>query len=456
MRILQTQEAVELLSYFPKTRLSYEVNVHKKDETYDDRCFIIPKGKRCVAWATEWKRQKIIAIIDIVPSNPKTAPNRTQSNYQYQSTSTSSYTKFIQENGWTPGQVTIYDVCFNGSLSYGTVFGGTIFKTSKQASVEAATGRSQFSCFCIQNIYWYKGNPNPSLYLDNYVKMCEQLFVDRDILQVSYTSSGLIFGLPILCNSENDAHSTIPSLPYQVYSIHFRSNASPRVHQMVTTPKLHNPLQDTTATTTTTAIPTYKQTTPISNSMCHMSKARPQPLQQPKILPRIPFVKPHDDMLTNIQAVFIVRPHVQNDIYELYVRSPKLSLAATAASSPDYVFHNFAHIPNYKTSVMMNTLFRNIKENVRLDTMEESDDEEEFENIEQDKFVSLKTEYKMICRLNKKFCKWVPIQIVSAEGLSSSSSSSSSSSQPQDIIMETHVKQHELRYLPKKYVQRKQ
>ena len=447
MRILQTQEAVELLSYFPKTRLSYEVNVHKKDETYDDRCFIIPKGKRCVAWATEWKRQKIIAIIDIVPSNPKNMANRTQpqSNYQYQSTSTSSYTKFIQENGWTPGQVTIYDVCFNGSLSYGTVFGGTIFKTSKQASVEAATVRTQFSCFCIQNLYWYKGNPIPSLYLDNYVKMCEQLFVDRDILQVSYTSSGIIFGLPVLCNSENDAHIIIPSLPYQVYSIHFRSNISNRVHQMVTTPKLHNPVQDTNTNNMTT-IPTFKQT-PISNNMCHMSKAQPQPqpLQQQKMLPRIPFVKPNDDMLTNIQAVFIVRPHVQNDIYELYVRSPKLSMS----SSPDYVFHNFAHIPNYKTSVMMNTIFRKIKENARLDSMEESDDEEEFENIEQDKFVSLKTEYKMICRLNKKFCKWVPIQIVSAEGLSSSS-------QPQDIIMETHVKQHELRYLPKKYVQRKQ
>ena len=37
----------------------------------------------------------------------------------------------------------------------------------------------------------------------------------------------------------------------------------------------------------------------------------------------------------------------------------------------------------------MNSLFRNIKENGNLDLLEESDDEEEFENIALDKFVYL-------------------------------------------------------------------
>ena len=92
----------------------------------------------------------------------------------------------------------------------------------------------------------------------------------------------------------------------------------------------------------------------------------------------------------------------------------------------------------------MNALFRKIKENDRLDTMEESDDDDEFENIEQDKFVSLTTEYKMVCRLNKKFCKWVPISIVS-QGTSSGT---------QDVITDINIKQHELRYLPKKYNKR--
>lgn len=450
MRILSSPDVTELLSYFPKTRLSYEVNVHKKDETYDDRCFIIPKGRRCVAWATEWKRQKIIAIIDIVSSNPKTASNNKIQN---------SHNKFYQENGWIPGQVTIYDVCFNGTLCYGSVFGGTIFKTSKQYSshtretssvvLDSTVDRIQFSCFCIQNIYWYKGNSVSSLYLDSYLKMCEQIFLDRDILQVSYTSSGLIFGLPVFCNSENDAQIVIPSLPYNVYSLHFRSNTSHRIHQMVTMQKIYNQDHDKNNTSinntvNNTVISNYKDYLIKTNSACNMSKI--ETIEKTPILRRFPFVKPNDDMLTNIQAVFMIRPNVQNDIYELYVKSYKSPLSSTNADH--LIFHNFAHIPNYKTSVMMNTIFRKIKENARLDSMEESDDDEEFENIEHDKFVSLQAEYKMICRLNKKFCKWVPIQIVATESVSSSMS--------QDIITESHVKQHEVRYLPKKYVPRKQ
>ena len=35
----------------------------------------------------------------------------------------------------------------------------------------------------------------------------------------------------------------------------------------------------------------------------------------------------------------------------------------------------------------MNNIFRNIKENTNLDALEESDDEEEFENISLDKYV---------------------------------------------------------------------
>ena len=38
---------------------------------------------------------------------------------------------------------------------------------------------------------------------------------------------------------------------------------------------------------------------------------------------------------------------------------------------------------------MMNSLFRTIKENDNLDLLEESDDDEEFENIQIDKFVNL-------------------------------------------------------------------
>jgi hypothetical protein len=59
----------------------------------------------------------------------------------------------------------------------------------------------------------------------------------------------------------------------------------------------------------------------------------------------------------------------------------------------------------------MNKLFRNIKENDNLDALEESDDEEEFENELTNKFVYLDKSYKMICQYNNKFKKWLPIKI---------------------------------------------
>ena len=66
-------------------------------------------------------------------------------------------------------------------------------------------------------------------------------------------------------------------------------------------------------------------------------------------------------------------------------------------------------IPSYKISVMMNTLFRNIKENYNLDLLEESDSEEEFENIDESKFVDLNKTLIMNCNYMSKFKKWVPM-----------------------------------------------
>jgi hypothetical protein len=59
----------------------------------------------------------------------------------------------------------------------------------------------------------------------------------------------------------------------------------------------------------------------------------------------------------------------------------------------------------------MNSIFRNIKENTNLDLLEESDDEEEFEDDRIDKFVHLNKSYKMVCQFNNKFKKWIPLRV---------------------------------------------
>jgi hypothetical protein len=76
-------------------------------------------------------------------------------------------------------------------------------------------------------------------------------------------------------------------------------------------------------------------------------------------------------------------------------------------------FVQMAYIPNFQTSKLMNSIFRTIKENDNLDALEESDDEEEFEDTSDDKFVDLKKCVKMECKMHPTFKKWVPIRLLS-------------------------------------------
>jgi len=100
------------------------------------------------------------------------------------------------------------------------------------------------------------------------------------------------------------------------------------------------------------------------------------------------------------ERVFIVKPELQNDIYSLYVYKN---------GNTDTLLGT-AHIPDYKTSVLMNRLFRRIKENDHLDALQESDDEAEFEDEREDKFVDLSKQVKMVCQFNNRFRKWVPVR----------------------------------------------
>lgn len=96
-------------------------------------------------------------------------------------------------------------------------------------------------------------------------------------------------------------------------------------------------------------------------------------------------------------AVLIVRPALQNDIYYLY--------------SSDGKKHRMpAAIQDYDTSVLLNRAFRTIKENDNLDTLEESDDEIDFQDVRPDKYVDLNKSFAYVCEYIPRFGKWQPIQ----------------------------------------------
>jgi hypothetical protein len=105
---------------------------------------------------------------------------------------------------------------------------------------------------------------------------------------------------------------------------------------------------------------------------------------------QMPYIDYLDLCIQEKNKVFLVKPDIKNDIYHLYRENKYVDVAC---------------IPDYKTSVFMNKLFRNIKENDNLDLLEESDDENDEE------FVYLDREYKMLCNYNKQFKKWTPISL---------------------------------------------
>ena len=101
-------------------------------------------------------------------------------------------------------------------------------------------------------------------------------------------------------------------------------------------------------------------------------------------------------------TVFQVTADIQFDIYNLFAYG-KNKLP---------VFYNIAYVPNYNSSVFLNGLFRNIRENKNLDYIEESDDDDDFQNLAEDKYVDLSKTLLMECVFHNKFKRWIPIKVV--------------------------------------------
>lgn len=207
-------------------------------------------------------------------------------------------------------------------------------------------------CFCIEDIYFYKGKEcNKQTYISKLSVL--KNIMSNEICQTALNSQFVIFGLPLIMNDFRTILREIDILPYKVSQIKFYS--SKRYNNMnIYTMNYYKPS-------------TYNK----NNNDCHLSN-----------------------------AIFKITPDIQNDIYNLFIYK-----------NGQEEFYDIALIPDYKTSVMMNNLFRNIKENKNLDALEESDDEEEFQNENEDKYVYLNRSFKINCVYNQKFKKWVPINL---------------------------------------------
>lgn len=269
--------------------------------------------------------------------------------------------------------IRIVNCCFNTSLSYGTIFYGTFFNFLNNIF------------FSMEDVFLYKGK-NVSTYI--WIKKLELFnqIMNDDIKQVAYNKSFIVFGLPLINTNFDELVTKISKLKYKIKCIQFRNYNNKNVSQylefnsLYTKNEINNKIM-------------IKQTNYETNKHCVIQKQE----QSSKPISTFKSVTKRENL-----AVFKVKPDVQNDIYYLYSYDD---------NTHDYVYFNIAYIPDFKTSVMMNKLFRNIKENNNLDALEESDDDEEFENGKEDRFVYLNREFNMVCSFNYKFKKWTPLRI---------------------------------------------
>lgn len=102
-----------------------------------------------------------------------------------------------------------------------------------------------------------------------------------------------------------------------------------------------------------------------------------------------------------LPTIFKVKARIDEDIYELY--------AYGIDKKP--IFYGIAGINDYKTSIMMNSIFRNFRENLNIDYIEMSDDEDD--NLQN--YTNLEKMILIECIYNIKFNKWIPIKIASGK-----------------------------------------
>lgn len=243
---------------------------------------------------------------------------------------------------------------FNFNLSAGTILFGTFFKNVNN------------TFFTIEDIYCYKEKELFKTSWHEKMTMINDI-MENDIKQIKYNSTFLTFGMPIIHNDINQLLKEIKTVPYTIQSLKFM---------------LYNNYNKYLTLE-------YKN---VNNNFNNNTK---QQLNN--------IVK--NNHTSDNKRVFKIKAEIQNDIYSLY---------SLEDSCNQLNFHSTALVPSYKTSVMLNNLFRTIKENTNLDALEESDDEGDFQNISADKFVNLCKMHTMLCIYNNKFKAWVPVKVINS------------------------------------------
>jgi len=342
--------------HFPSFELAYETKLSNKTLPIDYTIrVVIPNGKKYYAWfsySTEILSEfpSVNACFLLELNKEKRVGHLAE--FEYHGIS-------IAEN-----------VRRFTSLSTGTVVYGTLYETDV---AEFNSSVKKTSIFIIEDIYYYHG-----------IKLTN----------ISFGSK-----LPYLKNVMSQLNSTMFSqknAKFMTFALAVMSSVGNRDDETPAYPPHH--IQ-------------YRKNVGVAPYLNSYIDPRRKPSNElDELLPKL-FYLPSKYSINmkkpqyNYKTLFSVRADIQFDIYHLYALD-------FVNSRPVLVYYQIAYIPNLKTSVFMNGLFRNIRENSNLDYIEESDDESDFENMTEDKYVDLNKNIVMECSFSHKFKKWVPLRVM--------------------------------------------
>jgi hypothetical protein len=274
--------------------------------------------------------------------------------------------------------IKLFPACFSDALALGTIIYGTHFMHQQ---------RAYFTC---EQLYYYKGLPvHKNGQKLNYLAQLPLLLemFANEVEQVAYTSNSLVIGLPAMAETYEEALDMMAELPYRTYGLGGINPPTPPFKGQAPDPPLR-------------ASPHALRESP------HALRIPIEPAKVTNLPAKVTNLPASGGVACGAGGVspsgarpLLVKAALTADTYQLY-------------EPADKTFIGMAMIPTYKSSVFMNGLFRTIKENTNLDFLEESDDEDEFENIQLDKFVNLDKMVLMECVYLKRFQKWQPNKVI--------------------------------------------
>jgi hypothetical protein len=351
--MLTYDEKALLLKRLPSFELSYETILHKK--VCGDVFMLIPKGKKAILWITYWKGQNICILM---PFN---------------------YSGNISIN-----EVELYQLCFSNEIAYGTLIYGTVFSVNNMKH------------FTFENIIYYKGNNTEKYSFNQQMNVFSNIFKNKEITQTIYTKKFIVVGMPVMCNNYDEALKIKTTLPYSVYAVNVYNLNSYIGFLVIKNELVQKELGKREV---------YKNElfqNELDKQEVYKNELGKQEVYKNGVYKNGVYKNEVVKKEFGKREVFFkVKATIEADIYHLYCANTE-------------TMYGVAMIPSYKTSVMMNSLFRNIKENSNLDLLEESDSEEEFENIDDCKFVDINKTLIMKCSYMSKFRKWQPISVTNA------------------------------------------